>query len=852
MAPESVSKTLWGAFTIFFRFSVTEVGSLFLQTTLFRAIDFYMSPRVRGTIAITIFVNGALDYPFENHRPLESRFTVYNLAVMPLLMYLEYPILCLPDGPLLAAAQLLVQNRIVPLLWSYYTRTAGSDPPSAEEAIVAAVPLVFFIFGMLCISHSVAIVSLFWCCIINPGLWLLVACGIGLAQMRKTVLAKEVASFVTAKVMPQITLKLAALVQAAFYAFLLPSKYLGQLERSYILWMGRNIESRSTYRYSKLGSGDIRLLKVPKRSNLAGLECQIVRVPLASAPPYEAISYCWGTDPPTRMIVVDGKSLKVLDSVYEALCYRRSFRQEKLLWIDSVCINQEDEPERSEQIQLMRTIFSEAVGVLAWLGDVENAMIAQIFLSSLSSKSNLFGMTTLDRLLDYRTRHDFAWRYMGVVFRQPWFTRSWMLQEIALAKRVDLVFGGVSLDWEVFAQSLPVLGNPLLGRFLGSSDAEYEVTRPLLGVKNAMIMENCRALTRGDSDVTLNEVLQFSLQFQATKGHDKVYSVLGLVNDENSEFIVPDYSKSVETVFTETMRSLLQSSRPLQSLHLAGCGTSGQYDLPSWVPDWTNSSIRPFHTSSSITYNAGTELAPKVITPPEADAQFVRIAGNVVDEILVLGQMGPLVAEELKIRETRMSYREEHLVYEWLKEAKGLVAKYVKRPYIVGQSPHHEIQHGDEVLWRTIIADKTEDKSPASAELAIGYAALETYVGLSSSTTSGELSPFKQHRLPEDEHALPRERIQDLSRSANTFLNHVAEASLGNRLAVTKSGLFAVVPPKTRVGDTLSIIWGAQTPYLMRPSATKLGSWELVGSCFVHGLMSGEGVDAVGTMFTFV
>ncbi|KAG4424247.1 hypothetical protein IFR04_002651 [Cadophora malorum] len=655
--------------------------------------------------------------------------------------------------------------------------------------------------------------------------------------------------------MPQITLRLAALVQKVFFAILLPSKYLGQLERSYIVWTGRKFGSRPTYRYSELGPGHIRLLKIPKRSNVAGLQCQIIRVLLASAPPYEAVSYCWGTDPPTRKIVVDGKSMKVLDSVYEVLCYRRSFREEKLLWIDSVCINQEDEAEKSEQIQLMRTIFSEAAGVLAWLGDVENALIARIFISSLNSKSELLGMTTLDRLLDYRARHDFAWRFMGPVFSQPWFTRSWMLQEIALAKRVDLVFGGVSLDWEVFAEALPVLGNPLLGRFLGSSDAEYEVTRPLLGVKNAIIMENCRVLTRGDSDVTLDEVLQFSLQFQATKGHDKVYSVLGLVNDQTSESIVPDYNKPVEMVFTETMRSLIQSNSPLSSLHLAGCGTSGQYNLPSWVPDWTNSSIRPFHTSSTITYNAGTELASRVVIPPEIDAQFICIAGNIVDEISVLGQMGPLVAEELKRREARMIYREEHLVYEWLKEAKLLAAKYVKKPYFVGQAPYREIQNEDEVLWRTIIDDQTEGKSPASAELATGYAALESYVGLSSSTLPGSISPFKQHRLPEDEHTLPREHLQDLSRSANTFLNHVAAASLGNCLAVTKSGLFAVVPPKTRVGDTLSIIWGAQTPYLMRPARTKLEgqeTWELVGSCFVHGLMGGEGAKADGVMFTFV
>ncbi|KAG4430058.1 hypothetical protein IFR05_014462 [Cadophora sp. M221] len=850
MTPNGLFRDTLNVCFILVKMSAMDGSALALQAIFFLAIDPYFNDRWRGRISMLIIGNAVRNRPGEDRQSLSLGTLTYWLAIL-VLMNFEYWILSRPAGPLIATAQTWIQNRILPPAWAF-VRATEPNTQILGELVTAFIPLAFFGAGILCFKYFTAAVALLWFVMTDPGLWLMLAIGIGLVEVWKTVLTEGMRDFVTTKIIPQSKQSLARLAIAIFKLCRLPYRYLARFEATIVLWREKNILSRPAYTYARLQPGHIRLLRISRRLPFSGFRCQIVHVPLSAAPPYEAISYCWGADPASKNVVINGTRMVVLNSVNEVLHYRYSFRQERLLWIDSVCINQKDDIEKGEQIQLMRTIFSQAVGVLAWLGDMDGGIIASSFIRTLSAKVGVFGYTAQDLLLEFRESNDVGWTYLGVLLSKPWFTRSWMLQEIALAKHVQLVFGGISLDWKHLANVLYLFRDNSLGRFLGSPDAGYDMGRPMRGVMNATVMEGCRALAQRNSDITLNLILQFSLQFSATKDHDKIYSVLGLVRDGSMEAIQPDYTQSEVTVFTDTMRSLLQTSAPLSLLYLSGTGTTRNHNLPSWVPDWSSSNVRRFQTVSEITYYAGIKFAPRVFVPPEANSPFIRIGGNVVDEILVLGHMGPIAVDSFEVRENYRVSGEKHLIHDWLLEAKDMVAKHVKEPYVVGIPPRTEIQSREEVLWRTIIVDRESDTFPASAKSAEGYAALEWYIGCSSDTKPGDIAPYKQHTL---QRTISKEVFLERSTLANTFSFHVGAGSLGSRLAVTKSGLFAVVPPNTRIGDIVGIIWGAQTPYLIRPLDAKIGggkSWELVGSCFVHGLMNGEGAGGNGTMFTFV
>ena len=163
-----------------------------------------------------------------------------------------------------------------------------------------------------------------------------------------------------------------------------------------------------------------------------------------------------------------------------------------------------------------------------------------------------------------------------------------VLQEVAVAKTVHLRFGNICMDWESFARILPIVFHPCIIRFLrsrGSDPSQYTAKLPMTGARAASQMAGCRERTQNRSHMTLDEVLGIGIVLESTKAQDKIYALLGLATDGSIEQIKPDYEKSVEQLFTETMRFLLRTGDPLYTLHLAGTGTMRKYELPSWVPD---------------------------------------------------------------------------------------------------------------------------------------------------------------------------------------------------------------------------------------------------------------------------
>ncbi|KAK0645797.1 heterokaryon incompatibility protein-domain-containing protein, partial [Cercophora newfieldiana] len=88
-------------------------------------------------------------------------------------------------------------------------------------------------------------------------------------------------------------------------------------------------------------------------------------------PPYEALSYQWGNadgnQPPA--ITINGISKQITPNLHSALRHIRDTGRERVLWIDALCINQDDLEEKSSQVQRMAGIYQLAERVLVWLGD---------------------------------------------------------------------------------------------------------------------------------------------------------------------------------------------------------------------------------------------------------------------------------------------------------------------------------------------------------------------------------------------------------------------------------------------------------------------------------------------------
>lgn len=123
------------------------------------------------------------------------------------------------------------------------------------------------------------------------------------------------------------------------------------------------------YRYRTLQKADhIRILKLCQRVPFLPLRCELIEAHVDRVQGFEALSYTWNNEKPQHCIIVDGRNLKVTDQVRNILHYRQSFFMESYLWIDAICIDQDDLDERSAQVAIMRKVYRGASRVLVWLG----------------------------------------------------------------------------------------------------------------------------------------------------------------------------------------------------------------------------------------------------------------------------------------------------------------------------------------------------------------------------------------------------------------------------------------------------------------------------------------------------
>ncbi|KAK1841244.1 het domain-containing protein [Colletotrichum chrysophilum] len=90
-------------------------------------------------------------------------------------------------------------------------------------------------------------------------------------------------------------------------------------------------------------------------------------------PYYYAISYVWGTNVKSKVILCNDKTTYITPNLFEALHQIRDHvGQQIVLWADSLCINQDDEEEKSHQVALMGQIHARASRVLIHLGGGDN------------------------------------------------------------------------------------------------------------------------------------------------------------------------------------------------------------------------------------------------------------------------------------------------------------------------------------------------------------------------------------------------------------------------------------------------------------------------------------------------
>jgi hypothetical protein len=248
-----------------------------------------------------------------------------------------------------------------------------------------------------------------------------------------------------------------------------PEKVVEQLVTpSDINAQGRHNDRSSLYRPLSDTSPEIRLLTLrAANSTHATIECGLHCAFLDDKPEYTAISYVWGDPSITENIVVEGCVLPVTVNLASALRHLRTVFGQITLWADAICINQDDNSERTHQIQHMRSIYRQAMKVMSFLGQEEDDSTYAIktMKRMASALDTGLGDATHSWLRDFselcrsddpdQTQNtkipNRAWNAIDKILSRTYWSRVWILQEVALASYLYFLCGMEMLRWDELA-----------------------------------------------------------------------------------------------------------------------------------------------------------------------------------------------------------------------------------------------------------------------------------------------------------------------------------------------------------------------------------------------------------------
>lgn len=667
--------------------------------------------------------------------------------------------------------------------------------------------------------------------------------------------------------------------------------------------LGRKQYSRlDAFSHPKMNSHkQIRLLDVRRNIPLLPLRAALVVVDIDDPPPYEAVSYTWDPDPTEHLpVAINGMQHSVPRNVHDILSRLGSTFSRRYIWIDSICINQSDEAEKVHQIKLMRHVYHRAFRVLACLGESRKTGYAAALLNMLIIWKWKFGtvgaaLQTIALMQNRRSNHFLEANFTGFfeLLDHRWFERAWVVQEVVFARQLTLHQRNYTWIWEYFLEAIEVLIDPSVPEIASifESSMSYGVSRHHLpyGLSHGLMMARTRALYQHGGREPLYVILQRFTAFKATNDHDKIFALLGFIDNDLDHLI--DYNRPIECLLIEIAKYLLAQGDLVHVLHLAGTGYFALKEnqvgyskallglplfqaplatelettdsrqgptAPYWVPDWrvsrTPRTLAHSGHMPHLQYRAASNIEARMYVSSD-DPQCLRSVGHIVDSIRHAGATSRAAGVVDGLVQVMV---QTHFHVEWLAEAQALAANFAA-PAQLGDSHTTE-----EAVWRTVLGDRTQTARPIPRRLIHTMRSIHSSIDRIHDAAQriglqlgGDLSRLETH-LVEHPHlfqdALREMQDKDFWESG-TCLMLIGDPEYPRRFCVTAEGRIGLVPHNALAGDLVVVLHGAQVPFVIRPSAATGGrQYELVGECYVHGLMDGEALNLrlPSTEFAFI
>ncbi|KAG4440934.1 hypothetical protein IFR05_003563 [Cadophora sp. M221] len=334
-------------------------------------------------------------------------------------------------------------------------------------------------------------------------------------------------------------------------------------------------------------SRNIRLLEILQKPHPKDgrLQCSLTVVSLLQDPKdlqYQALSYTWGkADNSNLKIWVNGVLVPVRRNLLCALRVLRADPEADSLpiWIDALCINQQDILERGHQVDMMGVVYRGAQRVIAWLGTPDPEELESTALDVKQSHPQKVPVpdlrfikraveSNLSRVLDAKTGvSEWAQKYLfGSVAQEgiesvvemcgnEYWNRLWITQEICLARTLCLFRGRESIDWEYFCHfqgAIKHFREWARHNTEQSHAPSFSLPRELESIACSRPWQ-LQNIMRSDINMgsalikssTLQSILELSKDCVCEDRRDKVYGIMGLTTDIDELDLPVDYSQSL-------------------------------------------------------------------------------------------------------------------------------------------------------------------------------------------------------------------------------------------------------------------------------------------------------------------
>ena len=557
---------------------------------------------------------------------------------------------------------------------------------------------------------------------------------------------------------------------------------------------------------------------------------------------FMALSYTWGGPAKVREICVNGQPLTVPQNAEALLRVLRSKQYVKdgwKFWIDVICINQKDIIERASQVKRMHEIYTKAWTPLLWLGEQEeDSNSALDLIEMLASEYSVDGVNRLTNTLHGNAEHfgKGRWRALYKIICRPYWRRLWIFQEAAMGRGTTPVLcGDRIMSWNQFAHVFFLLfkTDEVINTYITNELTDASMTFDLAIWAN--LSTGCEIQVLQDIQLkgkrtNVYRLLNLSRLVFSTDPRDKVYGLLGLMNESLAGLIKPDYTDTVLNVYRSFTLATIEATGSLDIIrHTVFAAES---TIPLWVPDLTiEQQTSALNLSEDAFATSGASIAS---IQTLNDGQLLSCKGFIIDYFDGMGVM-------------------------WAKNwsPDSIV------PTNGTADPYGTFEGVRDAIWKSLVANRRLPSEPLNAD----YGSLLATPALAE-TDLPKHSPLKDlqgsnvflwcveslknnagfqiaGRCMEEYFWNEADPAQIDAVHLRDALMQKDRVGVRRRLVTTERGYVGMALEDVEESDAIAVLLGCSMPMVLRKVEGALGHvrWRVIGECYVHGIMDGEAME---------